>query len=100
MFLMTGMSVGAQTEVIFWQFSTVEADIQAWEAAIREFESLHPDIKVTMEIVPWSEQQQKLITGLATGALPDVSMLGNNVVAQFQAIGALEPLDTYFEQWS
>jgi ABC-type glycerol-3-phosphate transport system substrate-binding protein len=53
-----------------------------------------------MELVPWQEQQQKLVTGLTTGALPDVSMLGNNVVAQFQALGALEPLTRYFEQWS
>ena len=49
-----------------------------------------------MEIVPWAEQQQRLVTALTTGGLPDVSMLGNNVVAQFQAAGALAPLDDYF----
>ena len=27
-------------------------------------------------------------------------MLGNNVVAQFQALGALEPLTSYFDAWS
>jgi ABC-type glycerol-3-phosphate transport system substrate-binding protein len=50
-----------------------------------------------MEVVPWGEQQQRLITALTAGGLPDVSFLGNNVVAQFQAMGALEPLDRYFE---
>ena len=93
---------GAQepAAVTFWQFSTEPFVIEAYEAAIAEFQSQNPDVTVNMEIVPWADQQQKLTTGLTTGALPDVSMLGNNVVAQFQALGALEPLTTYFAQWS
>ncbi len=86
--------------VTFWQFSTEEAAISAYEAAIAEFEAQNPDVKVNMEIVPWAEQHQKLVTGLTTGGLPDVSMLGNNVVAEFHALGALEPLTPYFTQWS
>lgn len=87
----------AKDTVVFWQFSTRDAYINAWEAAIADFESQNPDIDVVMEIVPWSEQQQRLISALTTGGLPDVSMLGNNVVAQFQAIGALAPLTEYFQ---
>ena len=89
----------AQTTVTFWQFSTREADIEAWENAITEFEEQNPDINVEMEIVPWAEQQQRLVSALTTGGLPDVSMLGNNVVAQFQTIGALAPLDEYFAEY-
>lgn len=88
------------TTVTFWQFSTNDFEIQAYNDAIAAFSAENPDITVNMEIVPWAEQQQKLITGLTTGALPDVSMLGNNVVAQFQALGALEPLSSYFAAWS
>ena len=76
--------------------STRDADVAAWNQAIAPFEKANPDIKVDMEIVPWSEQQQRLVTALTTGGLPDVSMLGNNVVAQFQAAGSLAPLDDYF----
>lgn len=98
----TGRSVRAQepTTVTYWQFSTPEAVIAAWEKAIAEFERQNPDVRVNMELVPWAEQHQKLVTGLTGGGLPDVSMLGNNVVAEFQALGALEPLTPYFEQWS
>ncbi len=85
----------AETNVTFWQFSTRDADIAAWNDAIAAFEKVNPDIKVNMEIVPWSEQQQRLVSALSAGGLPDVSMLGNNVVAQFQAAGALAPLDDY-----
>jgi ABC-type glycerol-3-phosphate transport system substrate-binding protein len=93
-------AAGDRIPVVFWQFSTDEPQIAAYEKAIEEFEKLHPEIDVQMEIVPWSSQQQALTTGLTTGELPDVSMLGNNVVAQYQAIGALLPLTDYFQQWS
>jgi ABC-type glycerol-3-phosphate transport system substrate-binding protein len=86
--------------VTFWQFDTSDFQIKAYNDAIAAFSEKNPDITVNMEIVPWTEQQQKLVTGLTTGSLPDVSMLGNNVVAQFQALGALEPLTAYFKAWS
>jgi multiple sugar transport system substrate-binding protein len=93
---------GAQdaTEVTFWQFNTEDFVIAAWEEAITSFQAANPDVVVNMEIVPWAEQHQKLVTGLATGALPDVSMLGNNVVAEFQALGALAPMTEYLAAWS
>jgi ABC-type glycerol-3-phosphate transport system substrate-binding protein len=95
-------SVRAQgaTTVTFWQFSTDQFAIDAWNAAIAAFEQANEDVKVNMEIVPWADQHQKLVTGLTTGGLPDVSMLGNNVVAEFQALGALAPLTDRFKQWS
>lgn len=95
-----GATLGhAADNVTFWQFSTNPNDIAAWKAAIEGFEAKNPEIKVNMEIVPWAEQQQRLVSALTTGGLPDVSMLGNNVVAQFQAAGALEPLDEYFKAY-
>lgn len=85
----------AQTNVTFWQFFTNDVDVKAWRDVIADFEAANPDIKINMELVPWSEQQQRFVTALATGGLPDISMLGNNVVAQFQATGSLAPLDPY-----
>ena len=89
-----------QATVTFWQFSTEQFIIDSWNEAITAFEAANPDVKVNMEIVPWAEQHQKLVTGLATGSLPDVSMLGNNVVAEFQALDALLPMTSYFDAWS
>lgn len=93
--LAIGQTAQAQTTVTFWQFFTGDTDVAAWRDAIAKFEAANPDIKVNMELVPWSEQQQRFVTALATGGLPDVSMLGNNVVAQFQATGSLAALDEY-----
>lgn len=90
---------GTQT-VTFWQFDTAAPTIEAYKNAIKEFESRNSDIKIDMQIVPWADQQQKLTTALASGALPDVSMLGNNVVAQYASSGALKPLDSYLDGWT
>lgn len=96
--MMTSHTFARET-VTFWQFSTIEGDIAAWNDAIKAFEAANPDIDINMEIVPWASQQQRLVSALTTGGLPDVSMLGNNVVAQFQAAGALVPLDPYMEAY-
>src|SRR5437899_266533 len=86
--------------ITFWQFSTDQISVDAWNQVIADFQKLNPGITIKMELVPWADQHTKLVTGLTTGALPDVSMLGNNVVAEFQALGALEPLTKYLDAWS
>jgi ABC-type glycerol-3-phosphate transport system substrate-binding protein len=95
-----GSSTSDKQKVTFWQFDTAKASIDAYKTAIKDFEKKNPTITVDMQIVPWSDQQQKITTALASGALPDVSMLGNDVVAQYAANGALAPLDSYVAGWS
>jgi ABC-type glycerol-3-phosphate transport system substrate-binding protein len=84
-------SASSKQVVTFWEFQTDTPSINAFKASISSFEASHPGITVQMSIVPWSEQAQKLTTGLATGALPDVSMLGNDIVAEFVAEHELLP---------
>ncbi len=90
----------AATTVTYWQFNTDTPSINAWRKTIAGFEAANPGIKVNMQIVPWAEQAQKLTTAIATGTAPDISMMGNDVVAQYAATGALTPLDAYFQAWS
>jgi ABC-type glycerol-3-phosphate transport system substrate-binding protein len=86
-------SASSKQVVTFWEFQTDTPSINAFKASISSFETSHPGITVQMSIVPWSEQAQKLTTGLATGALPDVSMLGNDIVAEFVAEHELLPIN-------
>lgn len=89
-----------KAQVLFWEFGTGDLEVSAWKDLIADFQKQNPDIEVKMEVVPWADQQQRIVTALTAGGLPDVSYMGNNVVAQFQAIGALEPLDRYIADWS
>lgn len=85
-------SASANQVVTFWEFQTDNPSIDAFKASVASFDASHPGIKVQMSIVPWAEQAQKLTTALATGSLPDVSMLGNDIVAEFAAEHELLPL--------
>lgn len=96
----SGTASGGKQTVTFWEFDTSQPSIDAYKAAIKSFEEQNPTITVNMQIVPWSTQQQKITTATASGGLPDVSMMGNDVVAQYAAAGNLAPLTRYVAGWS
>lgn len=58
------------------------------------FERTHPGIKVEVQQIPWSAAHEKLLTAYVGDATPDIAMLGNTWVPEFEAIDALEPLDS------
>lgn len=52
-------------------------------AAISEFERLHPGIHVLYEPNPGRQYEEKLLTGLAAGAAPDVFLLDSKLIPTF-----------------
>ena len=52
---------------------------------------LGSDIRV--QALPWAAAHEKLLTAFAADDLPDIIALGNTWVPEFDALGALEPLD-------
>lgn len=48
---------------------------------------------VRVQALPWAAAHEKLLTAFAADDLPDIVALGNSWVAEFAALGALEPLD-------
>ncbi|TPG39893.1 extracellular solute-binding protein [Sphingomonas koreensis] len=60
---------------------------------IPEFQAANPGIRVDIEQVPFAEAHQKLLTGFAGDSLPDMAQLGNSWLPEFEALGALQPLD-------
>ena len=61
---------------------------------IPEFERLNPDIRVEVQQIPWTSAHEKLLTGFAGDATPDLAQLGSSWVPELVALGALEPLDS------
>ncbi len=57
-----------------------------------DFERENPGIKVEVQQIPWSAAHEKLLTAHVGRSTPDVSQLGNTWIAEFHALGALEPL--------
>lgn len=64
-------------------------------ALLQEFSTRYPDQPVRLQRIPWSAAHEKLLTAFVAGTLPDVVQLGNTWIAEFAAIGALEPLDSW-----
>jgi len=58
-----------------------------------EFERKNPGIRVEVQQLPWTAAHEKLLTGFAGDALPDLCQLGNTWIPEFAALDALAPLD-------
>jgi len=74
------------------QFWALGREGETVKALLPEFHRRHPEIAVKLQQVPWSAAHEKLLTGYAAGALPDVLHLGTTWIPEFVALGALEPL--------
>ena len=59
----------------------------------RAFEIKYPGAAIRVQALPWGAAHEKLLTAFAADDLPDIIALGNTWVAEFAALGALEPLD-------
>ena len=64
---------------------------------LAEFEREHPGSRVRVEQLPWSAAHEKLLTAFAGDATPDIAQLGNTWIAEFAALGALEPLQPWLD---
>ncbi|HSU43148.1 MAG TPA: sugar ABC transporter substrate-binding protein [Casimicrobiaceae bacterium] len=78
------------TVVRFWAMGR-EGEVVT--ALLPEFERTHPGIRVAVQQLPWTAAHEKLLTSFAGDATPDIAQLGNTWIAEFVALGALQPLD-------
>ncbi len=75
----------------FWAMGH-EAEVVA--PLMREFERLHPGIRVDVQQMPWTAAHEKLLTAYVGDATPDVGQLGNTWVPEFAILHAIAPLDS------
>jgi multiple sugar transport system substrate-binding protein len=60
-----------------------------------QFEAANPGIKVKLQVIPWSAANDRLLTAVAGGTVPDLTQMGSTYMAQFTEAGALEDLSPY-----
>jgi multiple sugar transport system substrate-binding protein len=82
-------------QISFWAMGIEGESIQK---LLPEFHRTHPQIRVKVQMFPWTAAQEKLITAFASDNLPDAFQLGNTWIPQFVSLGALEKLDKWVEQ--
>ena len=65
--------------------------------SLKVFYKDHPNIRVSVELIPWSHVFDKLLISTAGGRTPDVSRVDSTYFTPCAAKGVLECLDQYIE---
>ncbi|MFJ4691149.1 ABC transporter substrate-binding protein [Streptomyces sp. NPDC088766] len=82
-------------ELTYWasnQGASTEIDKKVLRPELDKFEK-ETGIKVKLEVVPWSDLLNRILTATTSGQGPDVLNIGNTWSASLQATGALLPWD-------
>lgn len=90
--------VGEYTELTFMRNLGNEAENRAYEMLVSAFEAAHPDIRINMEAVGYSDYEIRLRTEFATGNPPDIVTIDSPTLALYVNADSLLPLDKYMEE--
>lgn len=81
-------------EISYLVRSDIEVKMQKWtEISVKEFEELHPNIKVKVIGVPWGDYNAKLLAMFAAGEPPEVAANYAAGFPTFYRNKAITPLD-------
>ncbi len=75
------------------------ADVARYTEMIDEFNRTHDDVQVNWENVPQDDVRTRFITAFQIGEGPDTFGMGGAWIPEFEAMGMLEPLNDYVENW-
>ncbi|MFF3611823.1 ABC transporter substrate-binding protein [Streptomyces sp. NPDC002580] len=90
-----GGSNDSPKTLTYWasnQGASIEVDKKVLAPELAKFEK-DTGIKVKLEVVPWSDLLNRILTATTSGQGPDVLNIGNTWSASLQATGALLPWD-------
>nr|WP_314256784.1 extracellular solute-binding protein [uncultured Devosia sp.] len=110
--LLTTTAAHAQTEVRFARFfgaceadfgTNVDPALPSNECGVittltNIFNAENPDIRVVPEIVEWGPYYEQLAGRIATGDVPDISVMHGDMLINFVNRGLIEPLDAALEE--
>jgi len=63
------------------------------ERVARDYEALHPDTRIRIEVIPWDSYLQKLTTDISSGDQPDLAIVPTQWLPDLASDSLLEPLD-------
>ncbi|MGW1744669.1 ABC transporter substrate-binding protein [Streptomyces sp. NPDC002092] len=90
-----GGSNDSPKTLTYWasnQGASIAVDKKVLQPELDKFEK-QAGIKVKLEVVPWSDLLNRILTATTSGQGPDVLNIGNTWSASLQATGALLPWD-------
>lgn len=94
--LCTGTGLAATKTLTFWHSFTQPERIDVMRQIADDFERLH-NVKVNIEVVPWTKLDEKWTSALAANRLPDVSIVLPDTSVSMWSAGATLPVDGIIE---
>ena len=88
---------GEKTKLVLWMppFGTEESlDKEVWGEILKPFEEEN-NAQVSIEIIPWSNYEEKYLTGISSGQGPDVGYMYMEMINDYIKAGAITPFDEY-----
>jgi multiple sugar transport system substrate-binding protein len=76
-----------------------ELRIPLVQSLVDKFNNSQSDVQVKLEFVAQAQARQKIITEIVGGNPPDVCMLWDNWLGEFEGMGALEDLTSPIKSW-
>lgn len=89
-------SGGGNGTVTVWMYPVIADQRESaayWKGVERDFAAANPGSKVSVELQPWDDRDQKLATAFAGGKGPDVVLLQPDQVPQYVDNGTVQPVD-------
>lgn len=69
-----------------------------YQEAIDDFEAANPNISVTLENVSWDLAHERLLSWIASGDTPDISVVGPKWLPELMSIDGIQPFDPYVSE--
>ncbi len=71
---------------------------QLYQEAIDDFEAANPNITINMENVSWDLAHERLLSWIASGDTPDISVIGPKWIPELMRLDGLQPFDPYVNE--
>lgn len=81
----------------FWQFWTSPDVKPTIERLIAEYETKHPNVKIDLVDLTWSDGHEKIVVAFSTGTAPDIVELGSDWIGEFARSGMLSDLTNFYD---
>lgn len=90
---LTPLNAAQATDLRFTAGEYSKHTLPFFQQVAKDYEALHPDVHISVEVDPWDGYLQKLTTDVNAGAAPDLSIVATIWVPDFASQGVIEPLD-------
>jgi len=91
-FALSSSASAKKVSLNFWNGFT-GPDGRFMQKLVDQFNADHPDIQVKMNVIPWGDYYNKIVTAVPAGKAPDIGIMHLDRITEFASRGVLHPLD-------